>query len=161
MTVQRAGDDHSVDLRHVEQPAMVGERLDCGKILPDLVESPRVDVGDRDELRVRIRSVHEFPQLLEQLLPPRARPDDAGADTVVGPENPPVGGKGVRCRRQGPNRRARRSAQKLSASDTRCRHGGRLQACPQSRLGLVVASVVRIARAVRSEWSARWRRSSR
>ena len=118
VAVQRARDDHGVEVFHVEQAPVISHRGDVGKAPADFVVAPVIDVGDGDELRVRVLQLQE---LAEQLLSACASPDDAEADAVVGASA--TNDSGVRTERarggrERPGRSGRRGAgKKLSASN--------------------------------------------
>src|SRR5260221_6058142 len=82
MNVQRRGNDDAIEVFHIEQAAMVVQRLNARSQLLRLIVAARINIRDGDQL-----SVGNGEHLLEQVLAPAADADHSNPDAVIRSQN--------------------------------------------------------------------------
>ena len=81
MGVQRAGDDHGIDILYLQQAARIVERLNGGHSVFRLIAAAAVDIRHRNDLD----AVHG-KNLTQQIISTITHANHADANAVVGPQ---------------------------------------------------------------------------
>ena len=78
MNVQRARDDHAIDIFHVEQATVVVQRLNTGNFALRLIAAAAIDICHGDQIDIR-----HFDDLIEKVVPAVANTDHPDPNAII------------------------------------------------------------------------------
>jgi hypothetical protein len=78
MNVQGAGDDHAIDIFHVEQATVVVQRLNTGNLALGLIAAAAIDICHGDQIDIR-----HFDDLIEKVVPAVSNTNHSDPNAIV------------------------------------------------------------------------------